>query len=109
MPGNLVQIKVIEFFPKRLKGISDRGVIDKPAELGINGSGDRDFDLWGTPPPDAGPDHRWRGLGLFKSGFNGREVAYAGAWEVELSRGASRLLGLGRSIRSGQRSKRNIS
>ena len=72
-------------------------------------AGDRDFDLWGAPPPDAGPDHPWRGLGLFKSGFNGREVAYAGAWEVQLSRGASRLLGLGRSIRSGQRLKRNIS
>jgi len=62
-------------------------------------AGDRDFDLWGAPPPDAGPTHPWRGIGLFKSGFNGREVAYAGAWEVELSRGVSKLLGLRRSTR----------
>jgi GNAT acetyltransferase-like protein len=72
-------------------------------------AGDGDFDLWGAPPPDAGPDHPWRGLGLFKSGFNGREVAYTGAWEVELSRGASKLLGLGRSTRPSQRVRRNIS
>ncbi len=66
-------------------------------------AGDRDFDLWGTPPPDAGPDHPWRGLGFFKSEFNGQEVAYAGAWEVELSRGGSKLLRLQRRLR------RNIS
>jgi lipid II:glycine glycyltransferase (peptidoglycan interpeptide bridge formation enzyme) len=66
-------------------------------------AGDRDFDLWGTPPPDAGPDHPWRGLGFFKSEFNGQEVAYAGAWEAELSRGGSKLLRLQRRLR------RNIS
>jgi lipid II:glycine glycyltransferase (peptidoglycan interpeptide bridge formation enzyme) len=66
-------------------------------------AGDRDFDLWGTVPPGAGADHPWRGLGFFKSEFNGEEVAYAGAWEIELSRGGSRLLGLQ------QRLRRNIS
>jgi lipid II:glycine glycyltransferase (peptidoglycan interpeptide bridge formation enzyme) len=66
-------------------------------------AGDRDFDLWGTPPPDAGPDHPWHGLGAFKSEFNGEQVAYAGAWEIELSRGGSRLLALQRRMR------RNIS
>jgi len=73
-------------------------------------AGDRDFDLWGTPPPDAGPDHPWRGLGLFKSEFNGEEVAYAGAWEIELSRGGSKLLGLERTTRRTlRRLRRNIS
>ncbi|HET9410969.1 MAG TPA: GNAT family N-acetyltransferase [Candidatus Dormibacteraeota bacterium] len=73
-------------------------------------AGDSDFDLWGTPPPGAAPDHPWRGLGLFKSEFNGEEVAYAGAWEVELSRGGSKLLGLGRSTRPAiRRLRRNIS
>jgi len=72
-------------------------------------AGDRDFDLWGAPPPDAGPDHPWRGLGLFKSEFNGAPVAYAGAWEVELSRSGSKLLGLGRPTRFGPRLRRNIS
>jgi lipid II:glycine glycyltransferase (peptidoglycan interpeptide bridge formation enzyme) len=73
-------------------------------------AGCRDFDLWGTPPPDAGSDHPWRGLGLFKSEFNGEEVAYAGAWEIELSRGGSKLLGLERSTRRTiRRLRRNIS
>jgi hypothetical protein len=73
-------------------------------------AGDSDFDLWGAPPPDAGPDHPWRGLGQFKSEFNGEAVAYAGAWEIELSRGGSRLLGLERSTRRTiRRLRRNIS
>jgi lipid II:glycine glycyltransferase (peptidoglycan interpeptide bridge formation enzyme) len=73
-------------------------------------AGCRDFDLWGTPPPDAGPDHPWRGLGFFKSEFNGEEVAYAGAWEIELSRGGSRLLGVERTARRTiRRLRRNIS
>src|SRR5205823_5084543 len=72
-------------------------------------SGDRDFDLWGIPPPGSGPDHPWHGLGFFKSEFNGREVAYAGAWEIQLAAGA-RLLGLERSTRRTIRKlRRNIS
>jgi hypothetical protein len=72
-------------------------------------SGDKDFDLWGTPPPGSGPDHPWHGLGFFKAEFNGRDVAYAGAWEIQLSVGA-RLLGLERSTRRTIRKlRRNIS
>jgi len=70
---------------------------------------DRDIDLWGTPPPGSGPDHPWHGLGFFKAEFNGRDVAYAGAWEMQLSAGA-RLLGLERSTRKAvRRLRRNIS
>jgi Acetyltransferase (GNAT) domain len=73
-------------------------------------TGCRDFDLWGTPPPGAGTDHPWHGLGFFKSEFNGEEVAYAGAWEIELSRSGSRLLGIERSTRRTiRRLRRNIS
>ncbi len=39
-------------------------------------------DLWGVAPPGAGPDHRWYGVGLFKKGFGGREVAWAGTWDI---------------------------
>ncbi len=39
-------------------------------------------DLWGIAPPGAGPDHRWYGVGLFKKGFGGREVVWAGTWDV---------------------------
>src|SRR6202165_2090605 len=28
-------------------------------------AGYRDFDLWGVPPPGAGPTHPWYGLGFF--------------------------------------------
>ncbi|HEY3587200.1 MAG TPA: peptidoglycan bridge formation glycyltransferase FemA/FemB family protein [Myxococcaceae bacterium] len=62
-------------------------------------AGCRDFDLWGIPPPDAGPDHPWRGLGLFKSEFGGRGVAYAGAWEMVLSGSGSRLIAMEQSAR----------
>ena len=62
-------------------------------------AGCRDFDLWGVPPPGAGRDHPWHGLGFFKSEFNGDEVAYAGAWEITLSGTGARLLGIEKSAR----------
>jgi lipid II:glycine glycyltransferase (peptidoglycan interpeptide bridge formation enzyme) len=72
-------------------------------------AGDRDFDFWGVAPPGSGPDHPWHGLGLFKAEFNGAGVAYVGAWEIELSRGA-RLLDVEASTRRTiRRLRRNIS
>jgi len=72
-------------------------------------AGCKDFDLWGVPPPDAGPTHPWRGLGFFKSEFGGEEVAYPGAWELVLSTGGARLLGMERKTRAFIRGlKRNI-
>ena len=44
--------------------------------------GSRHHDLWGVAPPDAGPDHPWHGVGLFKKGFGGREVHWAGSWDL---------------------------
>ena len=44
--------------------------------------GARQHDLWGIAPPDAGPDHPWHGVGLFKKGFGGREVVWAGSWDL---------------------------
>ena len=72
-------------------------------------SGDKDFDLWGVPPPRAGADHPWHGLGFFKSEFGGEEVSYAGAWELALSPGRARVLKIDRAARAYVRSlKRNI-
>jgi peptidoglycan pentaglycine glycine transferase (the first glycine) len=39
-------------------------------------------DLWGIAPPGAGPDHAWHGVGLFKKGFGGIEVIWAGSWDL---------------------------
>jgi peptidoglycan pentaglycine glycine transferase (the first glycine) len=39
-------------------------------------------DLWGVAPPGAGPDHAWHGVGLFKKGFGGSEVVWAGSWDL---------------------------
>lgn len=73
-------------------------------------AGCKDFDLWGIPPTDAGPDHPWRGLGLFKSEFGGDEVAYTGAWELVLSATGARLVTIERRARAYIRGlKRNIS
>jgi lipid II:glycine glycyltransferase (peptidoglycan interpeptide bridge formation enzyme) len=44
--------------------------------------GSRYHDLWGVAPPDAGPEHPWHGVGLFKKGFGGREVHWAGSWDL---------------------------
>jgi peptidoglycan pentaglycine glycine transferase (the first glycine) len=44
--------------------------------------GSRVHDLWGIAPAGAGPDHAWHGVGLFKKGFGGREVRWAGTWDV---------------------------
>jgi serine/alanine adding enzyme len=75
------------------------------AEAGL-----RDYDLWGVPPPGAGADHPWHGLGFFKAEFGGEELAYAGAWELVLSSAGSRLLDLeGRARRGVRGLKRNIS
>jgi len=72
--------------------------------------GCQDYDLWGVPPPGAGPEHPWHGLGFFKAEFGGDEVAYTGAWELVLSEAASRLIGLEKKARGRIRGlKRNIS
>ena len=44
--------------------------------------GARVHDLWGIAPPGARPDHPWHGVGLFKKGFGGREVLWAGSWDL---------------------------
>jgi peptidoglycan pentaglycine glycine transferase (the first glycine) len=44
--------------------------------------GVRWHDLWGIAPPDAGPEHAWHGVGLFKKGFGGHEVRWAGSWDL---------------------------
>jgi peptidoglycan pentaglycine glycine transferase (the first glycine) len=44
--------------------------------------GVRVHDLWGIAPPESGDDHPWHGVGLFKKGFGGREVAWAGSWDL---------------------------
>jgi hypothetical protein len=72
--------------------------------------GCRDYDLWGVPPPGAGPDHPWHGLGFFKAEFGGEEVAYAGAWELVLSEAGSKLIALEKKARRRIRGlRRNIS
>jgi len=44
--------------------------------------GSRVHDLWGIAPEGAGPEHPWFGVGLFKKGFGGRTVTWAGSWDI---------------------------
>lgn len=44
--------------------------------------GARVHDLWGVAPEQAGPEHPWYGYSLFKKGFDGRFVSWAGSWDV---------------------------
>jgi lipid II:glycine glycyltransferase (peptidoglycan interpeptide bridge formation enzyme) len=69
------------------------------AMRGAAAEGCRDYDLWGIPPePD--PSHPWYGLWQFKTGFGGRPVEYAGAWDLVLSRGRHRV---GEAVESARR------
>lgn len=45
-------------------------------------AGVRLHDLWGVAPEGAGPEHPWYGVGLFKKGFGGRQLTWAGTWDV---------------------------
>jgi peptidoglycan pentaglycine glycine transferase (the first glycine) len=69
--------------------------------------GDVEYDLWGLPPDDR-PGHPWSGLWQFKSGWNGRLVTYAGAFDLPLNvtmwrahRAMDRMRGTLRRVRSG--------
>jgi lipid II:glycine glycyltransferase (peptidoglycan interpeptide bridge formation enzyme) len=53
--------------------------------------GARTHDLWGVAPPGADTAHPWHGVGLFKKGFGGREVAWAGSWDLVVDPAAYRL------------------
>jgi peptidoglycan pentaglycine glycine transferase (the first glycine) len=53
--------------------------------------GSRVHDLWGIAPPGAGPEHAWHGVSLFKKGFGGREVQWAGTWDVVINANLYRL------------------
>jgi lipid II:glycine glycyltransferase (peptidoglycan interpeptide bridge formation enzyme) len=44
--------------------------------------GARVHDLWGVAPAEAGPEHPWYGYSLFKKGFGGRFVSWAGSWDL---------------------------
>jgi lipid II:glycine glycyltransferase (peptidoglycan interpeptide bridge formation enzyme) len=50
------------------------------------GAGATVHDLWGIAPDDATPDHPWHGVGLFKKGFGGRPVVWAGTWDIVVDR-----------------------
>lgn len=63
--------------------------------------GVRLHDLWGVAPPGAGVGHPWYGVGLFKKGFGGSEVRWAGTWDIVISTRLYRLraaVGRARSI-----------
>jgi lipid II:glycine glycyltransferase (peptidoglycan interpeptide bridge formation enzyme) len=44
------------------------------------------FDLFGTAPEDAGPEHEWYGFTKFKKSFGGRPESYPGTWDLPVSR-----------------------
>lgn len=53
------------------------GMLQLARERGV-----RCHDLWGVAPAGAGPEHPWHGVGLFKKGFGGTEIAWAGSWDL---------------------------
>ncbi len=61
--------------------------------------GARTHDLWGVAPRDAGPEHPWYGYSLFKKGFGGRFVSWAGSWDLVVDPVVYRLRGLASGLR----------
>ncbi len=61
--------------------------------------GVRLHDLWGIAPEGAGPEHPWHGVGLFKKGFGGRAVTWAGSWDVVADRTLYRMRGMAETAR----------
>jgi peptidoglycan pentaglycine glycine transferase (the first glycine) len=57
-------------------------------------AGAKVHDLWGIAPEGAGPEHAWYGVGLFKKGFGGRPVVWAGSWDVIVDRTLYRMRAL---------------
>lgn len=66
-------------------------------------AGARLHDLWGIAPEGAGPEHPWHGVGLFKKGFGGRGVTWAGTWDIVVDPALYRLRGVVAEARSGVR------
>ncbi|HEX2195111.1 MAG TPA: peptidoglycan bridge formation glycyltransferase FemA/FemB family protein [Candidatus Limnocylindria bacterium] len=62
-------------------------------------AGVRLHDLWGIAPEEAGPEHPWHGVGLFKKGFGGRSVTWAGTWDVVADPTLYRLRGIAEGVR----------
>jgi lipid II:glycine glycyltransferase (peptidoglycan interpeptide bridge formation enzyme) len=56
-------------------------------------------DLWGIAPQGAGPEHAWYGVGLFKKGFGGRPVTWAGTWDVVVDRTLYRMRAMAGQLR----------
>ena len=44
------------------------------------------FDLFGTAPEGAGPEHEWYGFTSFKKSFGGQPVSYPGTWDLPVFR-----------------------
>jgi len=53
--------------------------------------GVRTHDLWGIAPPDAGPEHPWHGVGLFKKGFGGEAAVWCGSFDLVIDPALYRL------------------
>ena len=67
-------------------------------------AGAKTHDLWGIAPDDATPDHPWYGVGLFKKGFGGRPVAWAGTWDIVVDPTLYRMRRMGAEWRATARS-----
>lgn len=59
------------------------------------------FDLFGTAPEGAGPEHEWYGFTSFKKAFGGEPVSYPGTWDLPVSRVGYAAYHGGRAAREG--------
>ncbi len=74
------------------------GILTIELILDAKKKGLKTFDFWGIAPEGAGKDHPWSGFTAFKKTFKGREVDYAGTYDLPVNPAKYRLYTIMRSL-----------
>ncbi len=61
------------------------GILTIQLILDAKEKGLKTFDFWGIAPDDAPKNHPWAGFTAFKKTFNGKEVRYAGTYDIVIN------------------------
>lgn len=68
-------------------------------------AGMKQFDFWGITTSED-PKHPWYGFTQYKKSFGGRQVDYAGTWDLPVKRWRYRVYGVARKMNRGFRKKK---
>ena len=81
-----------------VRNLHATGILTIQLILDAKEKGLKTFDCWGIAPEGAPKTHPWAGFTAFKKTFDGREVDYAGTWDIIEDRLKYNAYGIFRSI-----------